>query len=519
MKHLAIAAIAAIALVVAGLVLLQAQRDALPGVAAGREREAAARAALAEAQAAIDAREYDAREQATTVAATIALVGLGLGLAVAAVAGAIGVSRWLHLRARLVMPHGDTALYPAVMIDGMPATFNQNGAQLVAAMAVGGRRPTAAMLETIMQPQELPPPVEPQPMVIEAITAELPTVVPVYRAEVPSQPALMVGVGATGPVSLPLHNLGNVLIGGMPGAGKTEAIASMLAGLMRYDATGATVRLAVADPKMIDFGAIPSNLAALMWPVAKTVEDAARLIAACRAEGERRFATLDAAGARNLAQYNAAHEPLPYLVVAVDELADLTGDGTFVDHALAIGRKGRAAGVTLVLATQRPSADIVPSSLRAVCGAQIAFRVLNSRDSATILGVGGAENLPNVPGRCIVRRSDLQTVQAYHADLDRRFYPFVGRLPRGDVRLLPPPVATGDDVPIEADFAAINRWQPVDVDATQVERIPRGRRPTAAQAATMRAMWHAGWSANRLSQRFWGYKDSDTLRILREVLH
>ena len=518
MKHLAIVAIAAIALGVVGIVLLQAQRDALPGVAAGREREAAARAALAEAQAAIDAREYDAREQATTVAVSVALVGLGVGLAVAAVVGAIGLGRWLHLRARLVMPHGDTALYPAVMIDGAPATFNQTGAQLVAAMAVGGRRPTAAMLETIMQPQELPPPVEPPPMMIEAITTELPTVTPIYRAEIPPQPALMVGVSAAGPVALPLHNLGNVLIGGMPGAGKTEAIASMLAGLMRYDATGATVRLAVADPKMVDFGAIPSNLAALMWPVAKTVEDAARLIAACRAEVERRFTMLDAAGARNLSQYNAAHDPLPYLVVAVDELADMTADGTFVDHALAIGRKGRAAGVTLVLATQRPSSDIVPSSLRAVCGVQIAFRVLNSRDSATILGVSGAENLPNVPGRCIVRRSDLQTVQAYHADLERRFYPFVGRLPRGDVRLLPP-VATGGDAPIEADFAAINRRQPVEVDATQVDRIPRGRRPTAEQAALMRQLWHDGWSANRLSQMFWGYKDSETLRILREVLH
>jgi len=519
MKQLSVIAIATIALAILAITALQAQQNAIPGVVAGREREAAARAALVERQAVIDAQEYATREQATTVGLAIAIVGLGAGVAVLAVVGAVAVGRWLHLRARLVQPHADTALYPAVMIDGMPATFNQPGAQLVAAMAVAGRRPTAAMLETIMQPQGLPP-VEPPPVVVDAVTTELPTQVQIYRAEMPTQPALMVGVSATGPVCLPLHNLGNVLLGGMPGSGKTEAIASMLAGLLRYDATGATVRLAVADPKMVDFGAIPSNLQALMWPVAKTVEDAARLIAACRAEVERRFALLDAAGARNLAQFNASTtgEPVPYLVVAVDELADLTGDGTFVEHALAIGRKGRAAGVTLVLATQRPSADIVPSSLRAVCGAQIAFRLLNARDSATVLGIGGAEQLPNVPGRCLVRRSTVEMCQAYHADLERRFYPFVGRLPRAEPRQLPPPVVatmpTGGD---DADFGTPNRWEPVD--AAQVERIAHGRRPTPAQAALMRQLARDGWSANRISARFWGYKDSDTLRFVREALH
>jgi DNA segregation ATPase FtsK/SpoIIIE-like protein len=337
----------------------------------------------------------------------------------------------------------------------------------------------------------------------------------------------MVGVGARGPVALPLHNLGNVLVGGVPGSGKTECLASMLAGLLRFDASGSTVKVAVVDPKMVDFGAIPNNLQALMWPVAKTVEDAGRLIHAARLEVERRFTLLDAAGARNLAQFNATQvEALPYLVVMVDELADLTGDATFVEHALTIGRKGRAAGVTLVLATQRPSSDVVPSSLRAVCGAQVAFRVLNSRDSATVLGVGGAETLPAVPGRCLVRRSTIETVQAYHADLERRFYPFVGRLPRGDVKQLPapsverlPPVATGDDGPILADFSTLHRLPPVEVDATQVERIARGRRPTPAQAAQIRQLHAQGWSANRLSQRFWGYKDSDTLRFIREVLH
>lgn len=530
MKELTMIVVFAIVLLGAAVTGLQAFDASIPGVVAAREQEAAARAELATKQAEIDAAEYANREAVATVALAIAFLGAGMGTAVVAVAGAVGAGRWLNTRARLVQPNEATALYPALMIDGVPVTINQPGAQIVATMAVARRRPTAAMLDRLMQPPQ--PPVELLPPPVEATQVELPTVVPVYRADVPDVPALMIGVGAGGrQVSLPLHNLGNVLVGGVPGSGKTECLASMLAGLLRFDATGAALRVAVVDPKMVDFGAIPNNLQALMWPVAKTVEDAGRLIAACRHEVERRFVALDTVGARNLAQFNATQvEALPYLVVVVDELADLTQDATFVEHALAIGRKGRAAGVTLVLATQRPSSDVVPSSLRAVCGAQIAFRLLNSRDSATVLGVGGAEQLPTVPGRCLVRRSTIETVQSYHADLERRFYPFVGRLPRGDVKQLPAPtqmeritpVATSGNEVVEADFAPVHRCQPpqpVEVDAIQVERIARGRRPTPAQAAQIRQLHAAGWSANRLSQRFWGYKDSDTMRYIREVLH
>jgi hypothetical protein len=526
MKELTMIVVLAFVLFALAVTGLQALDATLPGVVQAREREAAARATQVERQAQIDAREYKTREAAATTAIVIVALGGGVGLAVLAVAGAIGAGRWLNTRARLVQPNEATALFPAILVDGVPVTFNHPGAQIVATMAVARRRPTAAMLDRIMAPP--PVEIEPPPPVVEVLPpSELPTVVPVYRADLPQEPALMVGVGARGPVALPLHNLGNVLVGGVPGSGKTECLASMLAGLLRFDASGSTVKVAVVDPKMVDFGAIPNNLQALMWPVAKTVEDAGRLIHAARLEVERRFTLLDAAGARNLAQFNATQvEALPYLVVMVDELADLTGDATFVEHALTIGRKGRAAGVTLVLATQRPSSDVVPSSLRAVCGAQVAFRVLNSRDSATVLGVSGAETLPAVPGRCLVRRSTIETVQAYHADLERRFYPFVGRLPRGDVKQLPapsverlPPVATGDDGPILADFSTLHRLPPVEVDATQVERIARGRRPTPAQAAQIRQLHAQGWSANRLSQRFWGYKDSDTLRFIREVLH
>jgi len=73
---------------------------------------------------------------------------------------------------------------------------------------------------------------------------------------------------------------------------------------------------------------------------------------------------------------------------------------------------------------------------------------------------------------------------------------------------------TGGD---DADFGTPNRWEPVD--AAQVERIAHGRRPTPAQAALMRQLARDGWSANRISARFWGYKDSDTLRFVREALH
>lgn len=519
MKELTLIVVLALVLFGLATTAMQALDAAIPGVVQAREREAQAHAQLVEQQAAIAAREQDARERFLTVAVAIAAVGAGVGLAVVAVAGAVGAGRWLNTRARLVQPNEATALYPALLLNGQPVTINSPGAQIVATMAVARRRPTAAMLERIMSPPvevAPPPPVELLPP-----PEDLPTLVPVYDAALPNVPALVVGVATGGrQVALPLQNLGNVLVGGVPGSGKTEALGSMLAALLRFDATGKRVQLGIVDPKMVDFGMVPNNLAALAWPVAKTVEDAARLIAACRHEVERRFALLDSAGARNLAHYNAtAVERLPYVVVVVDELADLTQDATFVEHALHIGRKGRAAGVTLVLATQRPSSDVVPSSLRAVCGAQIAFRLLNSRDSGTVLGTSGAESLPAIPGRCLVRRSTIETCQAYHADLEGRFYPFVHALPRGDVRQLPPPPVATTALPVvEADFTPVHRLQPVEVDATQVERIAKGRRPTPAQAAQMRALAARGWSANRLSQKYWGYKDSDTMRFIREVL-
>jgi S-DNA-T family DNA segregation ATPase FtsK/SpoIIIE len=259
----------------------------------------------------------------------------------------------------------------------------------------------------------------------------------VYSAPLPRDLALPVGVGGDGqPVALPLRNLGNVLVAGLPGGGKSELLASMIAGLLRQDATGQRVQIAAIDTKLVTFGNLPA-LAALYAPPALEIDDAHALTEALLAEVRERFQRLHAAGTRSVEEYQArTGETLAYIVALIDELADLTSDSdrrrgaAWLAAATEIGRKGRAAGVSLVMATQRPSSDVIPSSLRNLAGAAVAFRLARADDSRLVLDAAGAEMLPATPGRCLVRHRDTAQAQAYFAGLEGgRFDQFCAALP------------------------------------------------------------------------------------------
>lgn len=391
-----------------------------PGERAARDARAQARAQAAQAWAA----EADERAEAVSVA----LWGMvAVTLATCAGVGAALV-RLAHLRSQTI-PAGRHALYPAVLHRGQWEVMNEPGAQQFAAMP---QRPTAALARTLLG---APTAAGRPPTMIDATPVALPALpsrVSVYDAQPPSAPALLVGQSANGPLSLPLANLGNVLVGGLPGSGKSELLAAMIAGLLR---TPQAAQVAVIDPKMVDFGTMLPNLAGLWAPVATEHGAAIDLVGEVLAECQRRFAMLRQAGARSLAAYNAsADEPLPYLVAFIDELADFAGDRRFQPLALEVGRKGRAAGVSLILATQRPSTDVVDSSLRSVAGAAVAFRVRNVHDSRCIIGDAGAEVLPpDVPGRCIVSRGDMVQAQAYYAGLATgHFDRYLSTLPKAE---------------------------------------------------------------------------------------
>ena len=432
------------------------------------------------------------------------------------VGGAVAIVRRMARSSRYI--HARDGLYPVVDAGGVFHNLNEPGAQSLAALA-SGRRPTAAAVGRVIDGQyRTVNPSEIVPQIAEP-AARFPARAEVYDAALPRALALPVGVDGDGqPVALPLRNLGNVLVGGLPGGGKSELLASMMAGLLRQDASGRTVQVAAIDTKLVSFGLLP-NLAALYAPPALTLEDAHGLIAGLAAEVQRRFELLHAARVRSLEELeNSTGERLPYLACFVDELADLSTDldkarrDRFLALAQEIGRKGRAAGVALVMATQRPSADVIPSSLRNLAGAAVSFRVSRNHDSIAVLGEPGAELLPAVPGRCLVKHADVAQVQGYAAGLEGgAFDRFCASLPQ---------VTTLQ--PLQPDGAIlVNNWPTtgtVAAVATVVERLEPGREPDAQLAATMRRWYDAGVSKTAICTRVWNYKDGVTWSILDRVL-
>lgn len=360
-----------------------------------------------------------------------------LAFVLVVVGGAVVLVQWMARRSRYVHPRD--GMFPVRERGDGYDNPNEPGAQSLAVMTAAGRRPTAALAERVIDAHYRQP-VAPLPPALPALPEQLgyyPTRVDVYSAPLPRDLALPVGVGGDGqPVALPLRNLGNVLVAGLPGGGKSELLASMIAGLLRQDATGQRVQIAAIDTKLVTFGNLPA-LSALYAPPALEIDDAHALTEALLAEVRERFQRLHAAGTRSVEEYQTrTGETLAYIVAVIDELADLTSDSdrrrgaAWLAAATEIGRKGRAAGVSLVMATQRPSSDVIPSSLRNLAGAAVAFRLARADDSRLVLDAAGAEMLPATPGRCLVRHRDTAQAQAYYAGLEGgRFDQFCAALP------------------------------------------------------------------------------------------
>ena len=344
-------------------------------------------------------------------------------------------------RFRGVIYADERGLYPIVKQNGEFVKLASKEAEIAAAVAGSqtqhGLKLTKGAAQGIVQPfvdaQWRPVPEPEQRPLLEA---PLPRMVNIYDdAPTLRQPALPIGVTDAGHLELPLHNLGNGLVGGLPGGGKSELLASMMVALMRYSPEGRAVQIAVIDTKRIDFGNIPPDIAPMWQPVARDIEDGKELIQMLVAEADRRFQLLEQHRARSLRSYNAMPhtETLPYLVMFVDEIADWAGDKEFEHMAVTIGRKGRAAGITFVAATQRTGAREISSSLRAVMGFGVAFRTRSNIDSRLIIGDRGAEAIARQDkGRCLVwTGEELKVVQAYYAGIDEgRFDNFTLSLPK-----------------------------------------------------------------------------------------
>ena len=224
------------------------------------------------------------------------------------------------------------------------------------------------------------------------------------------------------PVVADITRMPHLLIAGTTGSGKSVGVNAMLLSIL-YKSSPDEVRLIMVDPKMLELSSY-EGIPHLLAPVVTDMKQAAHALNWCVAEMERRYRLMAALGVRNLAGYNRrvqeaeqAGEPiadplwdvdanpladappplasLPYIVVVIDEFADMMMIvGKKVEQLIArIAQKARAAGIHLVLATQRPSVDVITGLIKANIPARMSFQVSSKVDSRTILDQGGAEQL------------------------------------------------------------------------------------------------------------------------------
>lgn len=208
---------------------------------------------------------------------------------------------------------------------------------------------------------------------------------------------LALGNGAAGePVAADLTKMPHLLIAGATGSGKTVCINSVIACLLMCNPPE-DLRLLLIDPKrveLVSFNGVPH----LISPVVTDVEKAIEALRRVMREMDNRFTKFASVGVRNIEGYNRSPlvtERIPHLVVIVDELADLMMSAAeVVEPAICrLAQLARATGIHLILATQRPSVDVVTGLIKANFPTRISFAVVSSVDSRTILDVGGAEKL------------------------------------------------------------------------------------------------------------------------------
>ena len=217
-----------------------------------------------------------------------------------------------------------------------------------------------------------------------------------------------------------LGKMPHLLIAGTTGSGKSVALNAMVLSLL-YKSSPEHVRLIMIDPKMLELS-VYEGIPHLLAPVVTDMKEAANALRWCVAEMERRYAWMAALGVRHISTYNRkvnsalsqgsplpdptfpagetteetpSLQPLPYVVVIVDELADMMMTvGKKVEELIArLAQKARASGIHMILATQRPSVDVITGLIKANIPCRIAFRVSAKVDSRTILDQIGAENL------------------------------------------------------------------------------------------------------------------------------
>ncbi|MGQ7278852.1 DNA translocase FtsK [Brevibacillus thermoruber] len=213
--------------------------------------------------------------------------------------------------------------------------------------------------------------------------------------EHPSPLAVALGMDIGGePIVADIKKMPHGLIAGATGSGKSVCINSIIVSLL-YKATPEQVRLLLIDPKMVELAPY-NHLPHLVTPVVTDAKQATAALKWAVEEMEKRYALFVDAGARDIERYNqTVDQPLPYIVIVIDELADLmmVSPQDVEECIIRIAQKARACGIHLLLATQRPSVDVITGNIKANVPTRLAFAVFSQVDSRTILDQSGAERL------------------------------------------------------------------------------------------------------------------------------
>ncbi|MFF0827856.1 DNA translocase FtsK [Brevibacillus sp. NPDC003359] len=196
------------------------------------------------------------------------------------------------------------------------------------------------------------------------------------------------------PIIADIKKMPHGLIAGSTGSGKSVCINSIIVSLL-YKATPEQVRLLLIDPKMVELAPY-NHLPHLVTPVVTEAKQATASLKWAVEEMEKRYALFVDAGVRDIERYNqTTDDQLPYIVIVIDELADLmmVSPQDVEDCIIRIAQKARACGIHLLLATQRPSVDVITGNIKANVPTRLAFAVFSQVDSRTILDQSGAERL------------------------------------------------------------------------------------------------------------------------------
>lgn len=242
---------------------------------------------------------------------------------------------------------------------------------------------------------------------------------------------LAIGVDTAGnPVVYDLAKMPHLLVAGSTGSGKSVGMNVMLVSLL-CSKTPEELRFILIDPKRLEFAPY-ADIPHLLFPIITNPQDAAPVLQWVILEMERRYEIMAKAGVRNIADYHvlplAQRESLerdlevkkmPYIVIMIDELADLmmVAGKEIETHVARIAQMARAAGIHMIVATQRPSVDVVTGLIKVNFPSRLAFRVSTKIDSRTIVDAGGAEKL--------LGKGDMLYMSPARATLQRLHCPFV----------------------------------------------------------------------------------------------